>query len=285
MNLGQLLERVYRTIHADIVDGVATGGSATTIVDSSLSGKYQTSKFKGWTAFISRTTDGASPQSKFGIVSAYVNTGTATIPTVTDAVAAGDEYAFAKPDVPLYTLIKLCNDGMKALGRIPLVDTSLTVDPDTIRYTLPSGIKGRKPTLVYFRNPTTYARFQPPNWEIEPAASGTSATLVFKKQNITLNTTNVFQSYDGYTIVIHYEGLHEALTAYNSPINETIHDELAVAACVEKALQWKMYPRQRKTDVANWQLAKQTLEEARRLYPPELPIRDQNRVPIGLFNR
>jgi hypothetical protein len=285
LKLGELLERTYRAIHDDIVDGVATGGDATTITDSSLSGKYQSQKFKNWIAFISRTSNGLSPQGKYGIISNYVNSGSATIPTVTDAVEAGDEYSFCKGSIPLYTLIKLCNDGLKALGRIPLLDISLTLAASTIRYTLPAAIKGRKPSLVYFRHPTTFVRAHAPNWEIEPAASGSAATLVFKKQSVTLNTTNVFQTYAGYTIVIQYEGIHEPLTAYNSPVNETIHDELAVMACVEKAMEWKVFPRQRKIDKENWIQAKQNLEEAKRDYPVELPIRDQQRVPIGIFNR
>jgi hypothetical protein len=282
--LGQLLERVYRAIHDDIVDGIATDGSNTTIVDSSLSGKYQANKFKNWVAFISRTTDGLSPQSRYGIISAYVNTGTATISSVTDPVQSGDEYSFCKGSVPLYTLIKLCNDGLRALGRIPLVDTSLSVAASTIRYTLPVAIKGRKPSMIYFREPTTFARVPAPNWEIEPAASGQQATLVFKQQQTVLTASNVFSLYDGWTIVIHYEGLHEALTAYNSPVNESIHDELAVALCVEKAMKWKVYPRQRKTDKENWAMARQSLEEALARYPIELPIRDQQRLPIGIFN-
>lgn len=285
MQEGELLERVYRAMHSDIVDGVATGGDATHIIDSSLSGKYQSQKFKNWIAFISRTADGLSPQGKYGIISDYVNTGTATIPTVTAAIENGDEYAFCKPDIPIYTLIKLCNDGLKALGRIPLIDSSLTVSASQIRYTLPLALKGRKPTNVFFRHPTTFVRIPAPNWEIEPAASGTTATLVFKKQSLVLNTTNVFQSYNGWVIVIYYEGEHEALTAYNSPVNETIHDELAVAACVERAMDWKTYPRQRKMDVANHVKAKDKLKEVKQDFPIELPIRDQQRLPIGVFNR
>ena len=45
MNRSQLLESAYRIIHDDIVDGVATGGSATTIVDSTLANKYAANKF------------------------------------------------------------------------------------------------------------------------------------------------------------------------------------------------------------------------------------------------
>src|SRR5215217_7571506 len=156
MILGELLEKVYRRIHDDVVDGVATGGSATQITDSSLSGKYQANKFKNWVAFITRSTDGLSPQNRYAIISAYDITGITTIASVTDPVQAGDEYAFCKGSIPLYTLIKLCNDAMLRLGNIPLVDVSLSVAASTIRYTMPIATKGRKPTLVYFRHPTTY---------------------------------------------------------------------------------------------------------------------------------
>lgn len=284
MIFGELLERVYRSIHADIVDGVATGGTATTIVDSSLAGRYQENKFKNWIAFISRTTDGLSPQSKYGIIASYTNAGTATIPSVTDSVQAGDEYAFCKPDVPLHTLRKLCNDALQGLGRIPLIDTSLTVDADTVRYTLPLAIKGRKPSRVFFRDPTTKVIAHPPNYEIEPAEPGTQATLVFKKQFLT-TTGSVFSFYHGWTIVVYYEDIHPQLTDYDDPVSETIHENLAVAACVEKAMMWKVYPRQRKTDKENWLLAKQSLDEAKREYPLERPTRERQYVPIGIFNR
>jgi hypothetical protein len=285
MILGELLERIYRAIHADIVDGVITAGDNNTITDSSLTGKYQANKFKGWVAFVSRTTDGAAPQNEYSLISSYVNTGSAELSSNLSAnVEANDEYSFCRPDVPLYTLIKLCNDALRGLKRIPLVNTSLTVAASQIRYTLPIGIKGRQPLRVYFRHPTTFVRVPAPNYDIEPAASGSQATLVFKKQSLVLNTTNVFQLYNGWTIVIEYEGIHEPLTTYNSPVNETIADELAVAACVERVMDWKVYPRQRKIDVANWQKAKAKFEEARREHPIQLPIREENHLPIGIFN-
>jgi hypothetical protein len=151
--LGQLLEQVYREIHADVVDGVATGGTATTIVDTGLiTQPFVENRFKNWVAFISRSTDGLSPQSKYEIVTLYVKaTGTITIPTVTDAVAAGDEYSLCKPDVPLYTLIKLCNDGLNGLFYAAL-DTSLTSSSGETRYTLPIATKGQMPYQIFQRN-------------------------------------------------------------------------------------------------------------------------------------
>lgn len=286
MNLGELLERTYRAIHDDLVDGVATGGSATTIADSSLAGKYQANKFKNWIAFISRTSDGLSPQNRYGIISAYTNAGTATIATVTDTVAAGDEYSFVKGSIPLYTGIKLVNDALQGLRKIPLVNTSLTLSASTIRYTLPIALKGKRPTYIYFRNPTNFSRYPAPNWEIEPAASGSAPTLVFKKQTIlATGSQTVFQPLAGYTIVIHYEGYHEPLTAYNSPVNETIHNNLAIAACKAEFLKWKVYPRQKKIDMQNADRARLEFEEAKSMFPIERPIRDEMRIPIGIFNR
>lgn len=290
MQFGELLERTYREIHADIVDGVATSGTNLTIVDTALNGKYSANKFKEWVAFISRTTDGALPQGKYGLVSAYTSTpSTATIPDVGSGtpVDTGDEYSFCnqKGSIPIHTMEKLCNDGMKALGYITRVDTSLTVAASQIRYNLPLALKGKTPTRVYFRHPTTFVRVHAPNWEIERAAPGQQTVLVFKKQSFTLNTTNVFQTYVGYKIVIEYKVKHEPLTAFNSPVDEYIHDELAVAACVERAMWWKIYPRRKKVDVENHAMAKAALEEAKRSYPIEQPVPDQQRVPIGMFNR
>jgi hypothetical protein len=269
---GQLLERVYRAIHDDIVDGVATGGSATTLVDSTIASKFTENKFKNWIAFISSTTDGLSPQSRFAIISAFVNsTGTATFPTLTDAVGAGDTYSLAKGTIPLYTLLKLCNDGLRALGRFYRYDVSLT-SSSSLTYTMPIATKGIRPRNIFLRDSDFYEQAAP-SYEIIPAAGGSTETLVFKSKP-TLDLT----------IVIEYLGAHPELTAYNSYVDEYIHDELALAACVERAYHWKMTPKNRKLDVQNWQLAKQALQEAKALYPIQRPIVHNQRVPVTLYN-
>ena len=272
--LGQLLESVFREIHADIVDGVATGGSATTIVDTGLTSRpFTENRFKDWIAFISRSTDGASPQSKYGIATAYVkSTGTITIPTVTDSVQSGDEYALCKPDIPLYTLIKLCNDGLNDLF-YAAVDTSLTTISSTLRYTLPVASKVLKPYNIYLRDPENFITYEIPNWTVETAAPGSAEKLVFASYPLS-----------DMTIVIDYKSLHPQLTAYNSSVSEKIHPRLALAACVERALHWKMTPKQRKLDVANWQDARRNLEEMKQMHPVERPIRRQNMVPISTYN-
>lgn len=274
LQLGELLERVCRGIHDDVVDGVATGGSATTIVDTNLASKYTQNRFKDWVAFISRTTDGLSPQGKYGIISAYtVSSKTVTMATVTDAVGAGDEYALCKMTVPLYTLVKLCNDAMSALGLIWVRDTSLTVSGNTLLYTLPIATKGHRLGEVHLMN-SEYQTLPAPGFEIVKAAGGTANSIRFHSQPDT--------SYP--TIVINYAGMHPALTAYNSYVEESIHPELAVAACIERAFFWKAMPKQRKSDMANWQLAKSLLQEAQALHPIERPVMDNHRLNFGIYN-
>jgi len=273
INLGQLLEYGFRDIHADVVDGVATGGTTTTIVDSTLSAKpYTENRFRNWIAFISRTTDAAAPQYQYGIATAYVkSSGTITIPTVSATVGSGDEYALCKPDIPLYTAIKLVNDALNALS-YSLVDTSLTSDGETSRYTLPIATKGMRPYSIHLRD-TDYTLYDAPNWEIESAAAGSTETLVFKQMPI-----------DAMTIVIDYAALHPQLTAYSSSVSEKIHPELARKAVVERFLHWKMLPKRRKLDIANWEQAKSELEMAKREYKIDLPTRKPNFVPVGLYN-
>jgi len=272
MNLGEALEAVYRGIHDDVVDGVATGGDATTITDSTLSGKFQTSKFKNWIAFISRTSDGLSPQNRYAKITAYVATGSATIDTVTDAVAAGDEYAFCKGTIPLYTLIKLFNDAVRKLGRMEQDDVSLTTATDTLRYTLPIETKGISPRAVFLMD-EDYNRLDTPNFRIVPAAAGSTEILQFTSQPI-----------EGKTIVYKYMGLHPKLTAYDSVINGRIHPELAIAAGIERAMWWKCQPKRRKIDMENWGQAKALLQEARKEFPIQMPIKESKRVPISMFN-
>lgn len=278
MIFGQLLENIYREIHSDIVDGVATGGTATTIVDTGLITKtYTENRFRDWIAFISTTTDGLSPQSKFGIATAYVkSTGTITIPTVTDTVGAGDTYAICKPDVPLYTLTKLCNDGLKQLGRIWVRNTSLTTAADTLNYTIPIAAKGIRPRSIQIRD-VDYVYHTVPNYEIQPAAGGSTTTLYFKQQP-PYSTTNA------HTILYDYMGYHPAVSLYSDTINEVLHDRLVIASCVERVFHWKAMPKQRKIDMQNWQLAKQLLQEAMQMYPIERPLIEQKRVPVTLYN-
>ena len=274
MIAGKLLEEAYREIHADILNGVVTSGTTTTLLDSSANGKYQTSKFKNWTLFMSRTTDAGSPQGRWAIISASVsNPFSVTFPTITDAPAAGDEYALCKDVVPLYEAVKQCSRGLRKLGRIINTwDRSLTTADDTLRYTLPAGIKGIRPNLIQLED-SVYNPLGVPNWHIEASAGETQDTLVFEAQPVA-----------AYTLAINYMGFHPELTAYNTAVNGIIPEPVAIAACVERMLWWKAMPRRRKIDMENWNTAKALLTESIQDNKFEVPFFEEQHPPLTMYN-
>lgn len=259
-------------MHADIVNGVATGGSTTTLEDSALASKYQANKFKNWIVIIKKTSNALTPQGKWALISSYVNTGVATFPSITDAVESGDEYAFCKDIIPLYELIELMKDGLQQLEKISNWDRTLTTADQTLRYTLPIAIKGSEIRSIRLED-STYFPFEAPNYIVENTAGGVAPTLVFKTQPTS-----------GYTIAINYIGLHPEITAYNSYINESIHPTLAVAACYERAMYWKAMPKRKKIDMENWGQAKALLQEALQMHPIPRVVVENNRVPVTMFN-
>ena len=235
MNLGRLLEHCYGALGYIRVKGIATGGSATTIVDSTLATKYATNIFNGNVAFITSTTDGLSPQGKFGIVSAYsASTWTITIPTVTDTVDAGDIYSICKVTIPLYEMIAAVNVGLASLPSVPRVDTSLTTLASTLKYTLPAAVKNYPIQRVQIGS-DTYGWYDVTSWDVIPAAAGSAESLIFLSQ----------PSYDSstpanYTIKITYLAKNPTLSVYSDYVDERYSDILVLKACQLACLQYQM---------------------------------------------
>lgn len=276
MNQGQLLEAAYRGIHDEILDGVATAGTVNSLTDTAIIGKYPDKKFVNWICFISETTDNASPVYQYSKITANVNsTGVITFGTLTaGTVDAGDAYSIVRATIPINTGEKLANDALRMLGNVWMPpDTSGTTAVSTRNYTLGSALKGADIRNVYLLDSNNY-RYDAPNWDILRATSGTALdVLQFKAQPDTSKT-----------IVIEYTAKHAALTAYNSNIMETVPDELVILATIERFLHWKMLPKRRKVDVANWQEAKVLFGEAMSKLKIPKPTRAHKMVPINGFN-
>jgi hypothetical protein len=273
MNLGELLEAVYRGMHDEIVDGIATGGSTTSITDTSIITKYPDAKFKNWIAFDSVT-------NQYAVITGNINaTGVVSFPAIATAVVAGDTYAICKATVPINTLLKLCNDGLNMLGMIWQEDHSLVTAASTRNYNLPVATKKQDLLSVHLRDVNNF-RFTAPNYDIIPAVGGTATTtLQFKSQPLVgaIGTND-------YHIVINYMADHPVLTAYSSAINDTITDKLAVLACMEQALHWKVMPKRKKLDMDNWIEARTLYEEALRMYPIQQKPKENQRTPINMYN-
>ena len=232
LTLSKVMARAWREL-GFAVDIKATGGSATTIIDTNS--QYSADDaLVGGTAIIVRDAlgAGASPEGKFARITDYVaSTTTFTIETVTDAVAAGDSVLLATPRIKLPQMIQAANDGLADLGTISLVDTSLTSAAAQTEYALPVGLKIKRLLDVQIQGITTdgndnrYVSIIGQSRYI-PAAPGSTGLLILP------------QLPADRTIKIIYEGVHPTLSVYSDVISETIQEELAVAATINKALTW-----------------------------------------------
>lgn len=223
MILGQLLEKILPIQ----IEGVCTGGTTGTIVDSSLSGKYDDDSFKDALAFIHSTTDALAPQNQFSVVSGYVDsTGTFSVGTAfSAAVGSGDYYSIADPQYQKARVLRVVNDCLRDFGIISLVNTSLTGLADTLEYTLPVALKAFPLDRVEIGNADDGWE-ESGDWYVVPAAGGSTGKLVFNSQ----------PSYDGATATnqtfrIWYRDYHPAVTAYGDYISETIPDARVIKEC------------------------------------------------------
>lgn len=222
----------------------ATGGSATTIVDTAT--RYTTDDaLVGGTAFVIKTTDGLTPQGKFARISDFVaSTKTFTIDTVTDAIAAGDIIGLVRPTIPLLTMKQAVNDALKDhIGTISRVDVSLTSESGYATYTLPAGVWIKRLIDV---------QIQPGGLlDIITDPGGISSALkypsIINRVEILPTATGVQMiSTDlpaGQIIKLIYEGLHPALDLYSDTVHETVPEALLKAGTIEKAMGWLIHKR------------------------------------------
>jgi len=248
LTVSTLLQRAYREL-GQLNISVATGGSTTTVVDTKLTDTGgEDDAWKDGILIVTRDAAGASaaPEGEFNRISAYVDSsGTFTVDTAfTAAVASGDRYAYSSPLFPFYQMIEFINDGLTDLGDIALVDTT-TLDSASSQTEYANSVawKSRPPTRIDIQGQTGDAndnRWQMiTNWEIVPAAPGSTGLIVFKEQLQASRDLRIW-----------YTDKHPRVQDFDDAISETIEEPLAVAAVVEKALIW--YNNQLEGDEIFW---------------------------------
>jgi hypothetical protein len=204
----------------------ATGGSATTIVDTNT--RFTTDDaMVGGTAIIISTTDGLSPQGKYARISDFVaSTKTFTIDTVTDAVGSGDVFGLCTPKIPALQMRQAVNDALRDhIGTISKVDVSLTSQSGYATYTLPTGVYIKRLIDV----------------QIEGADDEPYESIISRIELLPTTSGGQMISHDldsGYIIKVIYEGTHAQLSSYSDTIHESVPEALLKAATVDKALTW-----------------------------------------------
>jgi hypothetical protein len=200
-----------------LYESLATGGSTTTVVDTVRLTQADDYWNLGtvWITYDSAGA-GAAPQGEYGRISDFVaSTDTATIATVSAAVASGDRYAIADKRFRLDDLILAVNRAIRDIGSIPTVDTtSLDTAAAQTEYTLPAAANNDL-RQVWLQTKTNDANdnqwVQLRNWYIKRTAANTADVLVFKQQ-------------PQYTrdVMLVYMAPHSALVASTDYLHETI---------------------------------------------------------------
>lgn len=219
MYIWQLLYDVFWDMGLLGQVGAASGGSTTTVIDSTLS--LSTDVKAGGTIMIVKTTDGLAPQGEAQRVNSNTSN-TYTTNAFTAAVGAGDEYAYIAKDFNIYEFMRMVNRGLRMIGMIPLVDTSITTASSQREYTLPVAIKRDQIANVEIAKNTDANNYQwTPlfDWQVQQASPGSTGLLVLTKQPEA-----------GYKIKIEYLGEHPEITALSDTLHEVVPPELATAA-------------------------------------------------------
>ena len=260
--LSELLQKSYQSL-GQANYSKATGGTTTTIVDTTQASAWTNNQWKNGAAFIVRDAGGANaaPELEFNRISAYDNaTTTFTVDTAfTSAPASGDTYMFVDSTFPLRLMIELANSGLRSLGMLELTDiTTITAAAEQTEYTGAVAWKRSRPFRVEKARDTDtndYNWKDIMDWDFETDAAGSTPTIIFKEQFDTSATT----------VKVWYRDLHPLLTAYNSKVREEVHPEVAVAATVAKAVEWYVGANSGQDDFWNQRLsdARRELERAK----------------------
>ena len=211
--------------------GIATGGAATTLVDSGLVDADE-KKYVNGTLFI-ESAGAASPEAEFAEVISFADgTGTLTVAAATlgAAPAAGDIYSFALPTYKLDDMRHYLNRAIRALGPVPDVDESLTTAAGTTEYTIPIAAKSdlRQVWLSTLATAGNYVeRF---DWGEVPDADGAATTTLRFRQ----------QPPSGETIRLVFMNVHPKIWDHDDELSEYIALERIVIEVAWRAARAEM---------------------------------------------
>lgn len=207
----------------DVIEGTATGGSTTTLVDTAQTTQAN-DYYNGGMLWIKSGTHAG----KVFAITDYAAGGTFTFTAVTGAIAAGVRYAVARS---LYPWDRITSSIQTALDStwVTDVDTSLEGDGETLEFTLPTDVK-----RVYKVETVgdLYGRSQCSHWR--------------ETHDGKLRFDYGYPPRDGETIHVYYKAPHDEITGYTTEISRELDLEWLKYAATRELLYWgvQMYGQQ-----------------------------------------
>jgi len=233
-----LFDLTYKVAVAlgSVIEGKATGGSATTIIDTVERLEADNYWIRG-TAWILRDSGGVggAPEREYSvIVSNTLSTNTITLrETLTAVVAAGDKYALGKRRYPLAILIQKINAGLVAMGTIPLTDivTIPALASSQSEYSLPirAGMDLRRVFYALRSNAADHDYQEVFDWDVQESPTGTADKLILPGPYYST----------GNPVKLEYMDIHPSLNLVTDQLNDGVHPDRVVLEAVKECLHWR----------------------------------------------
>ena len=213
-----------------VEEGTATGGSTTTLIDT-VERTEDNDYWLGGTVFIKHDSAGAgaAPEKEYSYVTGNVSsTGVVSLrSTLTAAIAAGDEYAIAKPRYPLNQLIQAINE---VLGRVDKVDiTTVEIADMQTEYNLPTDLLSLKQVWIATDSDADANLWQRVyDWDMQRTAVGTADKLIFMRQMAS-----------GYAVKLVYTSTHSVLRVATDKLDESVTENHVIYNAAVACLLWR----------------------------------------------
>lgn len=239
-----LFDATYRVARllGGVTEGVATGGSTTTIVDTRILTQPNDFYNQGMAWILKDSAEAAAaPEEEFGEVTDFANsTNTATIGAVsagsgapfTAAAGSGDRYALTTGKYPPHQLISTVNAALQEIGPIETSDiTTMDTATSQTEYSLPLAANADV-RAVYLQGRTGDAndnRWEKiEGWTIRRTAIATQDLLILPFQYVT-----------GRDIRVDYVQEHPELDDAGDHIREEVNLDLIVIEAAVLMLEWR----------------------------------------------
>lgn len=204
----------------DVITGTATGGSTTTLIDTTLLTTQPNDHFNNGRIWI---LSGTHAGKVFAITDFVQSTGTVTFAAVTGAIAAGVRYAIARNAYPWDQVVSAIQSALDTTY-ITALDSTLTGDGQTLEFTLPSGV------FDVLRIETE---------DTADAHSGKYPAHHWREiHNGKIRFDFGYAPDDDYTIHVYYKSYHPELTDYTTTINNEIDVEWLRYKAAQELLWW-----------------------------------------------
>ena len=253
--------------------GTATGGSTTTVIDTTQRTENDDT-WNGGTIWVITDAGGASdaPEGEWSTITDFDNgTSTVTMQAVSAAIASGDTYGIAGGRYPIDVLINAINNEIIKHQVMRYDITSLDIVADQSEYTLPAGIY--ESNLVSVEEATSTDsddnQWTPLNFSVETADAGSQHKLIIHSRKVTA----------GNDIRLGYRYRHVPLYDADDEIDPAIPMELILDAAAMncEVTRMRTYGSESKLDI---EMLKQYREDAQlaRMRNPIRPTPKRGKV-------